>query len=76
MWIIDVEEAHLTDWPEAQRSRLDAQIKDGDILRASSQLFLQGGKMAWQEGYRNIKNMMEGCKNMVCFFFFYSKLQH
>lgn len=44
MWIIGAEEAHLMEWPEAQRSQLDTQIKDGDVLRASSQLFLQGEK--------------------------------
>lgn len=42
MWIIDAEGAHLMEWPEAQRSQLDTQIKDGDILRAPSQLLLQG----------------------------------
>lgn len=41
MQIIDAEEAHVTEWLEAQRSMLEAQIKEIDELRASSKLLLR-----------------------------------
>lgn len=41
MQIIDAEEAHMLEWLGAQRDTLEAQIKDMDILRASSKLLLQ-----------------------------------
>lgn len=41
MQIIDAEEAHMMEFLEAQRSVLEAQIKDIDDLRASSKLLLR-----------------------------------
>lgn len=41
MQIIDAEEAHMTEWLDAQRSMLEAQIKDINVLRASSKLLLE-----------------------------------
>lgn len=75
MRIIDAEEAHLMEWLKAQRSRLDPQIKDGDVLRASSQLFLQGKK--WPVKKVNTKKYDDGgLQKYGLFNFFYSKLQH
>ncbi|KAM9344870.1 E3 ubiquitin-protein ligase TRIM39 [Symphorus nematophorus] len=41
MQIIDAEETYMTEWLEAQRGFLEAQIKEIDSLRASSKLLLQ-----------------------------------
>lgn len=41
MQIIDAEEAYMTEWLEAQRSIMEAQIKEIDRLRASRKSLLQ-----------------------------------
>ncbi|XP_070772637.1 E3 ubiquitin/ISG15 ligase TRIM25-like [Enoplosus armatus] len=41
MQIIDAEETHMTEWLEAQRGIMEAQIKEIDRLRASSKSLLQ-----------------------------------
>nr|XP_046258445.1 tripartite motif-containing protein 14-like isoform X2 [Scatophagus argus] len=41
MQIIDAEEAHTTEWLEAQRGAMEAQIKEIDNLRASSKSLLE-----------------------------------
>lgn len=41
MQVIDAEEAHMTEWLEVQRSTMEAQVKEIDILRASYKSLLQ-----------------------------------
>lgn len=41
MQIIDAEETYMTEWLEAQRGMMEAQIKEIDCLRASSKSLLQ-----------------------------------
>ncbi|KAI3362629.1 hypothetical protein L3Q82_001707 [Scortum barcoo] len=41
MQVIDAEETHMTEWLEAQRGTMEAQIKEIDSLRASSKSLLQ-----------------------------------
>lgn len=41
MQIIDAEETYMTEWLEAQRDIMEAQIEEIDSLRASSKSFLQ-----------------------------------
>lgn len=41
MQIIDAEEANMTEWLEAQRAIVEAQIKEIDTFRASSKSLLQ-----------------------------------
>lgn len=41
MQIIDAEEAYVTEWLEAERGVMEAQIKEIDTLRAASKSLLQ-----------------------------------
>ena len=41
MQIIDAEETYMTEWLEAQRGSMEAQIKEIDSLRASSKSLLR-----------------------------------
>lgn len=41
MQIIDAEEAHMTEWLEAQRGVIEDQMKEIDRLRAASRALLQ-----------------------------------
>lgn len=41
MQVIDAEETYMTEWLEAQRAIMEAQIKEIDSLRASSKSLLQ-----------------------------------
>lgn len=41
MQIIDAEETHMTEWLEAQRGNMEAQIKEIDSLRASRKSLLK-----------------------------------
>lgn len=41
MQIIDAEETYMTEWLEAQKAIMEAQIKEIDNLRASSKSLLQ-----------------------------------
>lgn len=68
MQIIDAEEMHMTEWLEAQRGHMEAQIREIDSLRASSKSllqeelelrFLQGGYLLLWCDCEHVKGQMQ-----------------